>query len=126
MPKKRHKAEEIVAKLRQVEVLTAQGKPVAKAIRDDGLPGRGLAASNRRLCLTPSTALPAVSPKWCFLRQHHRALQRPLGHSGIADGRRKQWGRPMPSVSLALLNLGYYQRGGREEGDNTDYARNGR
>jgi hypothetical protein len=25
MPKKRHKAEEIVAKLRQVEVLTAQG-----------------------------------------------------------------------------------------------------
>ena len=27
MPKKRHKAEEIVAKLRQVEVLTAQGKP---------------------------------------------------------------------------------------------------
>ncbi len=33
MPKKRHKAEEIVAKLRQVEVLTAQGKPVAEAIR---------------------------------------------------------------------------------------------
>ncbi len=30
---KRHKAEEIVAKLRQVEVLSAQGKSVAEAIR---------------------------------------------------------------------------------------------
>jgi hypothetical protein len=28
MARKRHKAEEIVAKLRQVEVLTAQGRPV--------------------------------------------------------------------------------------------------
>ncbi len=37
MPKKRHKAEEIVAKLRQVEVLAAQGKPVAEAIRSIGV-----------------------------------------------------------------------------------------
>ena len=37
MPKKRHKAEEIVLKLRQVEVLTAQGKPVAEAIRSIGV-----------------------------------------------------------------------------------------
>ena len=37
MPKKRHKAEEIVVKLRQVEVLTAQGKPVAEAIRSIGV-----------------------------------------------------------------------------------------
>jgi putative transposase len=29
MPIKRHKPEEIVAKLRQVDVLIAQGKPVA-------------------------------------------------------------------------------------------------
>jgi putative transposase len=36
MPRQRHKAEEIVAKLRQVEVLTAQGKPVAEAIRSIG------------------------------------------------------------------------------------------
>ena len=36
MPKKRHKAEEIVAKLRQVE-LAAQGKPVAEAIRSIGV-----------------------------------------------------------------------------------------
>ena len=33
MPKKRHKPEEIVAKLRQVGVLVSQGKPVAEAVR---------------------------------------------------------------------------------------------
>ena len=37
MSRKRHKPEEIVAKLRQVEVLTAQGRPVAEAIRSIGL-----------------------------------------------------------------------------------------
>ena len=36
MGKKRHKAEEIVAKLRQVEVLTAQGRPVVEAVRSIG------------------------------------------------------------------------------------------
>src|SRR6185312_9959311 len=33
MPKKRHKPEEIVAKLRQVDVLVSQGQAVADAIR---------------------------------------------------------------------------------------------
>ena len=37
MPRKRHKAEEIVAKLRQVDVLIAQGRPVAEAIRSIGV-----------------------------------------------------------------------------------------
>ena len=37
MPKKRHKAEEIVAKLRQVEVLIGQGQSVAEAIRSIGV-----------------------------------------------------------------------------------------
>ena len=37
MPKKRHKAEEIVAKLRQVEVLSGQGQSVAEAIRSIGV-----------------------------------------------------------------------------------------
>ena len=32
MARKRHTAEEIVAQLRQVDVLTAQGRPVAEAI----------------------------------------------------------------------------------------------
>jgi putative transposase len=34
---KRHKPEEIVVKLRQVEVLTAQGAPVAEAVRAIGV-----------------------------------------------------------------------------------------
>ena len=37
MPKKRHKAEEIVAKLRQVDVLVSQGQNVADAIRQIGV-----------------------------------------------------------------------------------------
>ena len=37
MPRKRHKPEEIVAKLRQVDVLTSQGKSVAAAIRAIGV-----------------------------------------------------------------------------------------
>lgn len=37
MSRKRHTAEEIVAKLRQVDVLVAQGRPVADAIRAIGV-----------------------------------------------------------------------------------------
>ena len=37
MPIKRHKPEEIVAKLRQVDVLTSQGQNVADAIRSIGV-----------------------------------------------------------------------------------------
>ena len=35
--KRTHTPEEIVAKLRQIEVLTAQGKPVAEAVRAIGV-----------------------------------------------------------------------------------------
>src|SRR5204862_7443022 len=37
MPRKSYKPEEIVAKLRQVDVLTSQGKNVAEAIRSIGV-----------------------------------------------------------------------------------------
>ena len=37
MATKRHKPEEIVAKLRQVDVLTSQGRSVADAIRSIGV-----------------------------------------------------------------------------------------
>src|SRR5271154_6982446 len=37
MPRKRHKPEEIVAKLRQVDVLVSQGRPVAEAVRAIGV-----------------------------------------------------------------------------------------
>jgi len=37
MARRRHTAEEIVAKLRQVDVLTSQGRPVAEAVRAIGV-----------------------------------------------------------------------------------------
>ncbi len=37
MPRKIHKPEEIVAKLRQVDVLTSQGQSVADAVRSIGI-----------------------------------------------------------------------------------------
>ena len=37
MPRKRHKPEEIVAKLRQVDVLASQGQSMAEAIRSIGV-----------------------------------------------------------------------------------------
>ena len=37
MPRKRHKPEEIVAKLRQVDVLASQGQSMAEAIRAIGV-----------------------------------------------------------------------------------------
>jgi putative transposase len=37
MPRKRHKPEEIVAKLRQDDILTSQGRPVAEAVRSIGV-----------------------------------------------------------------------------------------
>jgi hypothetical protein len=37
MPRKRHRPEEIVAKLRQVDVAVAQGTPLAEAIRGIGV-----------------------------------------------------------------------------------------
>jgi putative transposase len=37
MPQKKHKPEEIVAKLRQVDLLLSQGRPVAEAIRTIGV-----------------------------------------------------------------------------------------
>jgi transposase-like protein len=37
MPRKKHNAEEIVSQLRQVDVLTARGRPVAEAVRSIGV-----------------------------------------------------------------------------------------
>ena len=37
MPMKKHKPKEIVVKLLQVDVLTAQGRPVAEAVRSIGV-----------------------------------------------------------------------------------------
>ena len=68
MVRKRHRPEEIVAKLRQVEVLTAQGQSVAEAIRSIGVtevaPGR--AAQRRDLLHAPGS------------QDHHRGLAQAL------------------------------------------------
>jgi putative transposase len=40
MPRKRHTPEEIVTKLRQVDVLVAQGRSVADAVRSIGVTER--------------------------------------------------------------------------------------
>jgi hypothetical protein len=37
MPQKRHSPEEIAAKLHQVDVLTAQGQPIATAVKAIGI-----------------------------------------------------------------------------------------
>ena len=37
MPQKKHKPEEIVAHLRQVDVLVSQGRSVAEALRTNGV-----------------------------------------------------------------------------------------
>ncbi|MDB5318206.1 MAG: transposase [Rhodospirillales bacterium] len=37
MARKHHKPEDIAAKLRQIEVMTGQGKPVAEAVRTIGV-----------------------------------------------------------------------------------------
>ena len=50
MPRKRHKPEEIVAKLRQVDVLVSQGQSVADAVRSIGVtePSSGTSRSTQR------------------------------------------------------------------------------
>ena len=50
MPKKRHKPEEIVAKLRQVDVMVSQGQSVADAVRAIGVTevGFGMSCSMAR------------------------------------------------------------------------------
>ena len=47
MPRKRHKPEEIVAKLRQVDVLASQGQSVADAVRSIGVTEVTLGSSPR-------------------------------------------------------------------------------
>ena len=52
MSRKRHKPEEIVAKLRQVDVLVSQGQSVAEAIRSIGVTEVTLGSSPRAGSIT--------------------------------------------------------------------------
>ncbi len=51
MARKHHKPEEIVGKLRQVEVLTGQGKPVADAVRAIGGRRRRIIGGGRSMAV---------------------------------------------------------------------------
>lgn len=64
MPRKKHKPEEVVTKLRQIDVRLSQGRPVAEAIRtiSDGVHLLPLAQAVRRQ--TPSPV--------CAERSHER------------------------------------------------------
>jgi hypothetical protein len=81
MPRKSYKPEEIVAKLRQVDVLTSQGQSVAEAIRSSlrvRLPGRVAGskirvhqwfAANQILVIASRTGNPRLAKSlrrfWC-------------------------------------------------------------
>ena len=72
MPTKRHKPEEVVAKLRQVDVLLGQGKSVADAVRAIGVTqvtyGRwrqeygGLKLDQGKRCSVPTCQVDLRSP----------------------------------------------------------------
>ena len=51
MARKHHKLEEIVAKLRQVEVLVGQGKPVAEGVRAIGVTEAAYTAGVRSMAV---------------------------------------------------------------------------
>ena len=83
MPRKRHKPEKIVAKLRRVDVLVSQGQSVADAVRGIGvtevtyfsMDGSPVASRFR-------TDLPG--PLQTSIRRHPRSQGRPNGESARA------------------------------------------
>ena len=81
MSRKRHRPEEIVAKLRQVEVLTAQGQSVAEAIRSIGV----TEVSSGTSCLTarssPRSRRPRSSSRAGVGTTTRSARTRPLAPS---------------------------------------------
>ena len=93
MATKRHRSEEIVAKLRQIEVLTAQGRTVAEAIRSIGV--TEVTFYRRPLQLAPTAGPQGLTSK---LGPHANrvdvgpgagvrpALDMPLGGLGAAAG----------------------------------------
>jgi hypothetical protein len=60
MARKRHTAEEIVGKLRQVDVPTAQGRPVAEAVRAIGV---SEVVSSATSCSTARSSTPWRKPR---------------------------------------------------------------
>jgi hypothetical protein len=88
MSRKRHRPEEIVAKLRQVEVLTAQGRTVAEAIRSIGVTEVSSATS----CSTARSSTRSRRPR--SSSRAGAALQHPSPHSSLG------YVPPAPEVQL--------------------------
>ena len=97
MSRKRHKPEEIVAKLRQVDVLTAQGTPVAEAVRSIGVTevgfgtscwmGRSSTHSERRRSSSRAgdvtTTRSARMPPWATGHRPRRCSCQPSPHGRL-------------------------------------------
>src|SRR5205814_7970867 len=102
MPRKSYKPEEIVAKLRQVDVLTSQGKNVAEAIRSIGVSEvtyyrsrqefgglksdqvkrlKDLETARRRACIEHVRGALSISERRaCAALGQHRSTQRKIPH----------------------------------------------
>jgi transposase len=71
MPRKRHKPEEIVTKLRQVDVLVSQGQSVVDAIRQIGVNEVPARRTVRRRNLLHAPRSPDRGRKLAAALQHH-------------------------------------------------------
>ncbi len=120
MSRKRPTAEEIVAKLRQVEVLTAQGRTVAEAIRSIGVtevnsgmscsPARSSIRSRKprsssRVGAGTTTPL-APTPRWPTGRPHPRFSSGRLRFLGQLRRPPRPWrsGLSCTSITVAVLS----------------------
>src|ERR671913_181015 len=136
MSRKRHRPEEIVAKLRQVEVLTAQGQSVAEAIRSIGVTEVSSATSCSTARSSPRSRRPrsasragaatitpfAHTPRWPTSRPHPRFTYGRLRFLGQLRRPPRPWrsglsctniqpgplhgGRPVNAVDRDLVDAG--------------------
>ena len=75
MTRKRHKPEQIVAKLRQVDVVVSQGRSVADAIRTIAVTEVTYSGKCRSSCSPRATIIIAVSGKHRVADDQHAVLE---------------------------------------------------
>ena len=98
MPRKSYKPEEIVAKLRQVDVLTSQGRSVAEAIRSIGVSEVTYYLYGRlSLC---KTGIMGFSDPWQTSIRRHRSAQMGNPHTRTSTA-----GRPGYSGSSRVGSI---------------------
>src|SRR5262245_23180182 len=86
MARKRYKPEEIVAKLRQVDVLVSQGQDMADAIRQIGVSEVACATS----CSTARSSIPYARPRSSpRIRPHASLGYKPPAPRGVHTGPRR-------------------------------------